>query len=382
MNHHAIDLSQAPPLRHAELLSRVRFSLDEAHALAEKEREEKRKAFDELRAETRTKCLRITPRLMPSLHAVIRSACERLLLEEEPEAYIEKDPSLNAHCFSDGQRSLLYFNSGLVQLLEPEELASVVGHEVAHATYRHGTELPDDERSSAALFDRERDRAQEVSADRVGLLAASAPEHALRAELKLATGLDSAHLAHDIDAVLEQLATVDPEIDADWDDFSTHPSFPFRFWSQHRFIQSDLYRRLRGLSGGLPFSEVEAEIEGRFQSIGSSHAFRATADHVHEAIAWLGVLTVAADGTVTEVERTLLVELVGRIWADDAYMYAQRHGLKAVERRAKETLSPLRYASRHTRARVEDALRELIQRANALDRHDELMRLVAEATKR
>ena len=44
MNHHAIDLSQAPPLRHAELLARVRFSLDEAHALAEKEREEKRKA--------------------------------------------------------------------------------------------------------------------------------------------------------------------------------------------------------------------------------------------------------------------------------------------------------------------------------------------------
>ena len=382
MTDSTIDLSQAAPLRHEELLARVRFSLDERQEVPEEEQEQNRKAFDEIRAETRTQCLRITKRLTPALQAVVQSVCERLLLTEEPEAYIDPSTERNGHCYSDGRRSFLRFTSGLVQLLEPEELAAVVGHEIAHATYGHGGQVPEGELSAAGLLDRERDRAQEISADRVGLLAVSSPEHALRAEVKLATGLDGAHLARDIDAVLEQLSAADPDIDAEWDDFSTHPSFPFRFWAQHRFLQSDLYRRLKGLPGGEPFVGIEAEIEERFHSTGSSHAFRATADHIHESVAWLGVLAVAADGTVTEAERAVLVELVGRIWADDAYTYARRHGLKAVERRAKETLAPLRHANRRTRARVEDALRELIVRANAHHRHEGLMRIVKEATKR
>ena len=374
-------LVNEPPIDHAELLARLRFSLDDPAVAGEEHAERVAKAFDALRAGTRGKSMRVSARLMPTLHSVVREACERLLLPDEPETYIEQSAELNAFAVADGKRSFIQINSAMVNLLEPEELGAIVGHELAHAGYRHSARQGADESSTVGLLlDRERSRAQEVSADRVGLLAVSDPIFALRAELKMASGLGARYLTPDIDAFLEQLVAEDTDIDAVWEDASTHPSFKFRFWAQRHFLESDLYRSLKGLQGGRPFAAVEAEIEDRFLGIGSGMAFRATADALHEALAWLGMLAVAAgDGHVTDVERAALVELVGRIWADDACAYARRHGLKAVERRARETLAPLRYGGVRTRQRLEQALAELIERAGAKDRAAALQAIVDEA---
>jgi hypothetical protein len=50
-----------------------------------------------------------------------------------------------------------------------------------------------------------------------------------------------------------------------------------------------------------------------------------------------------------------------------------------VERRAMETLAPLRFSNRRSRARVESALRALAARASAEHRVEELMRLIERA---
>jgi len=74
---------------------------------------------------------------------------------------------------------------------------------------------------------------------------------------------------------------------------------------------------------------LSMEIEERFHGAGSSEAFRKTADHVHEALAWLGILLIAQDNEVTTLEHAVLAEFVGKIWADDSYAYAKRHGRRA-----------------------------------------------------
>jgi hypothetical protein len=375
-----IRLAGEAPLDHVELLSRLRFSLDDPAKARDAHAERVSKAFDNERMDARGKSMRVSARLMPTLHRVVREACERLMLSEEPETYIEQGSDPNAFAISDGKRSFIKLNSAIVNLLEPEELCAVVGHELAHAGYKHSSrEGADESNSMGLLLDLERSRAQEVSADRVGLLAVADPIFALRAELKMACGLGARYLTPDIDAFLEQLSAEDPDVDAKWDDTSTHPSFKFRFWAQRHFLESDLYRSLKALKGGRPFAEVEAEIEDRFLGIGSGMAFRATADALHESLAWLGMLAVAADGQVTDVERAALVELVGRIWADDAYAYARRHGLKAVERRARETLAPLKHGGLRARQRLEHALAELIERAGAADRAAALQAIVEES---
>ncbi len=82
---------------------------------------------------------------------------------------------------------------------------------------------------------------------------------------------------------------------------------------------------------------------------------------------------------MTTLEHAVLVEFVDKIWADDSYAYAKRHGLKAVERRVTETLEPLRFSNRRTRQRIETAIKELAQRTDAAERLGPIMRLISQA---
>jgi hypothetical protein len=372
-----------PPVDHAELLARVRFSLDQPMRVSEAALGQRAETFAELRGMTRSSCVRVTARLMPAVHGAVVRACANLLLPDEPEVYIAADPQANASALTDGSRYFIRLHSGLVQLLEPAELQSVVGHEIAHATMRHMIENPENDRE--ATFALERRRAQEISADRVGLLAVDSPADALRAEVKVACGLDARHFTADLDAFIEQISTPPDDLDSEWEANSTHPTLALRFWAQRHFMESDLFLGLKGAHAqpcgrpARPFDEVEREIEERFHGVGSSHAFRATADHVHESLAWLGILIIAGDSDVSRIEREVLVEFVGRIWADDAYAYARRHGLPAVERRAVETLSPLRFSNQRARRRVEDSVRELCKRVDAPGRVDDMLRLIQRA---
>lgn len=372
-----ISFTHEPPADHAELLARVRFSLDEPMRIGEETLSSRAEMFASARAMTRANCVRVTPRLMPKVYATVQQACRNLMLTDEPEVYVESDATPNAGAMTDGRHYFIKLHSGLIQLLTSEELAAVVGHELGHASMRHMIDIPENERQ--ATFTYERRRAQEISADRVGLLACSDPMHALHAEIKVACGLGAEHFTADIDAFIEQISTPPDDLDAPWEAASTHPTMALRFWAQRHFMESDLFAGLKGRSGGRSFEEIEREIEERFHGTGSSAAFRATADHVHESVAWLGILAVAHDGELSGKEHEVLREFIGRIWADDAFAYAKRHGMSAVERRAVETLAPLRFSNMRSRRRVELTLRELANRAGAAHRLQHLMQLIERA---
>jgi len=372
------DFASEPPLDHAELLARVRFSLDQPLRLAPESEQARGEAVRDAIALARREFIRVTPRLLPAVHRAVTRASDRLMLTTEPQVFIEAHPHPNASALFDGEQCIITLHSGLIALLTIDELPAVIGHEIAHATYRHGGGDPQD--GVESLLYLESRRAQEISADRAGILAVDDPMHALRAEVKVACGLGEPHLAPDLDAFIEQLSTPPEDHDAPWEAQETHPHLSLRFWAQQRFLDSDVYRALTGKQGGTPLESIEREIEERFLGAGSSAAFRATADHIHEALAWLGIMIVAEDGQVTEVERSLLVEFVGRIWADDAATYARRHGLEAVRRRALEMLKPLRFSGSRSRARVESALTEIGDRSGQRERADRLLRMIREGS--
>lgn len=84
------------------------------------------------------------------------------------------------------------------------------------------------------------------------------------------------------------------------------------------------------------------------------------------------------DGEVTETERDVLVQLIGKIWADDATVYARRHGLLAVNRRAVEMLENLAHASSKTQSRIVSAIQEFEKRTGASNRCREMLELARE----
>jgi hypothetical protein len=143
---------------------------------------------------------------------MVRDAAGVLDLPRVPELYIKQSPELNAYTMGMAE-PFVVLHTALVDLLDPEELRFIVGHEVGHAMSGHCTyhtiarhlvvlgamaaSVPlggiGVQMLLAALG--EWSRKSELSSDRAGLLVGQNREAALRALMKLAGG---SHL-HEMD---------------------------------------------------------------------------------------------------------------------------------------------------------------------------------------
>ena len=149
--------------------------------------------------------VRVDERQFPQLHRLLADVARVLDARELPELYVVSDPTVNAMTIGMEQ-PVIVLNSGLVDLMDEEELRFVLGHELGHALSGHavyrtlllrllqltgvlgavplgglGVRV-----ILAALM--EWSRKAELSADRAGLLATQDPATALRVHMKTAGG--------------------------------------------------------------------------------------------------------------------------------------------------------------------------------------------------
>jgi len=149
--------------------------------------------------------VRVDERQFPALHYLLHDAARVLDAEEVPELYVVANPVANAMTVGMN-KPFIVLNSGLVDLLDEEELRFVIGHELGHAISGHAVyqtllqrllllsgvlaALPMGALGLraivAALF--EWSRKAELSADRAGLLATQDTASAFRVHMQLASG--------------------------------------------------------------------------------------------------------------------------------------------------------------------------------------------------
>lgn len=153
------------------------------------------------------------------LHAMLRDACYILDLEKVPAMYVTQDPKPNAMCIGMDE-PLIVVTTGLVELLDEEEMRAVVGHEVGHALSGHSVYrtillfltnlalrvawIPLGNLAVLAIVTalREWFRKSELSADRAGLLVGQDVQASMRGLMKIAGGN---HLHEmNVDAFLKQ----------------------------------------------------------------------------------------------------------------------------------------------------------------------------------
>jgi Zn-dependent protease with chaperone function len=165
--------------------------------------------------------VRTSERQFGRMHAMLRDAAGVLDLERVPEMYVRQTPVVNALTMGMNE-PFIVLNTGLVDLMSPDELRFVLGHELGHAMsghslYRtiavHLIALGSMAASVplggiglhvilAALG--EWMRKSELSCDRAGLLVTQDRDTCLRALMKLAGG---AHLEEmNVDEFLLQAA--------------------------------------------------------------------------------------------------------------------------------------------------------------------------------
>ncbi|MGW3072524.1 MULTISPECIES: M48 family metallopeptidase [unclassified Kitasatospora] len=216
--------------------------------------------------------VKTSERQFPELHDMVRDAAYVLDLDQVPDLYVSQDPTVNAYCIGI-DTPIIVITSGLVELLDEEELRSVIGHEVGHAMSGHAVYrtmlmiltniatriawVPLGNLAITAIITalKEWFRKAELSSDRAGLLAGQDLQASMRALMKLAGGHNLAEM--NVDAFLEQAEEYEKAGDLRDGVLKvlqllpqTHPFAVVRVAQLKKWAESDDYRSI--MAGAYP----------------------------------------------------------------------------------------------------------------------------------
>ncbi len=216
--------------------------------------------------------VRASPEQFPDLYRAMLDGCYILDLPKVPELFITQDPIANAMALGT-DKPFLVLNSGIVELMDAEEIRWVIGHELGHvlsghAVYRTMLFYLINLASRLAFVPfawlglkpiiwglEEWYRKSELSGDRAGLLAAQDVEAARRALMKLAGGRRLAELSHDEFHKQAREYDAVPDVRESFLKLlqlqgTTHPFAVVRFAELDRWAEGNEYRDI--LAGNYP----------------------------------------------------------------------------------------------------------------------------------
>ena len=221
--------------------------------------------------------VRVSERQFPQINDMVRDGAYVLDLPDLPEVFVTQNPLVNAMALGS-DKPFIVINTGLVDLLDAEELRTVVGHELGHVLSGHAvyrTMLYHLINLAARIAWmplgyiglrgiiwglEEWYRKSELSCDRAGLLASQDPDAARRVLMKLAGGARLSELnsdafmeqAHDYDAVPDVRDGLLKILQLQG---NSHPFAVTRFAELTRWIDSGAYERI--LAGDYPRRDTD-----------------------------------------------------------------------------------------------------------------------------
>eukprot|EP00892_Ulva_mutabilis_P007441 jgi/Ulvmu1/5069/UM021_0086.1 len=189
--------------------------------------------------------VRVGESQLPSVYKLLLEACEVLSMEA-PGLYVRQNAFPNAYTLAiAGKKPFIMLNTGLLELLTPEELQGVIAHELGHLKCNHGVwltignVLANGTSNLLPLISSVAEeslfrwmRAAELTCDRSALLVVQDPRVVVSSLMKLAGG--ARNLAHElnVDAFLDQARS--------YDEATAGPLGTFLKTSQNRYLSHPL----------------------------------------------------------------------------------------------------------------------------------------------
>lgn len=203
--------------------------------------------------------LKISKETTPELFDCLECTCKNLFLDiNMVSAYVTSSPEIQASCISFNRNNcIITLTSAVINLLDFKEIKFVMGHELGHFLLGHNIEEQHLVESQEGYIKK---RAQEISVDRIGLLACRDINIATRAITKSLSGLGERYISTNMQGFLKQL-DLDVAKDDDSGRFSSHPSFILRLKSLIRFSMSDVYLKQTKKIQGTNIKEIDALIQ-------------------------------------------------------------------------------------------------------------------------
>ncbi len=303
--------------------------------------------------------LEITPAVTPRLSELVHSVCQRFGLgRERVRAFVHSSADLQAICSMAEGKCLIELTSALVEHLDDDEQAFVIGHELGHFLLdHHYLPLP----SASSLERYSLLRAREISADRLGLVACANPEAAIRAVIKTFSGLSERHLRFDAAAFLRSCFDEENRMQIQSGAADTHPSFAVRARCLVHF--ASIANLERSQSWLAEFGRVDERVFREFVSFSEARTNERVGQIEADLRDWLWVAPLAAAGAITKEQLGIIEKTCGLAFANRL-----RSNFSAMSKREVETLVDTNLAN---------GLRELVKAIPSRAR-DRIKSMVAE----
>ncbi|MCK5664360.1 MAG: M48 family metallopeptidase [Thiotrichaceae bacterium] len=254
--------------------------------------------------------LSISKEVTPALYGSLESVLDRLgVAKDAVEAFVYASPEINAECYSgDRSECVIRFTSGLVDILNESEFEFVVGHELGHFLLSHSIARMENNNESIEFYMQQ--RAQEISADRLGLIACDSLDVAIKALIKTVSGLSEEHLRFDVGSFLSQLRKTTGVSGQGHQ--STHPSILVRCRALLWFSINDSFIKKSRVYLANEVLDLDSKIQNDLAKYVDGSARNKIEDAKNNLSMWMAAYEITQDDKFTKKEQEMFSEMFGK----------------------------------------------------------------------
>jgi hypothetical protein len=289
------------------------------------------------RFELLSSSLKITEEITPSIFGIVSSIEQKLQVSNlSIEYYIKNSADINASCFSLNSdiHLIMVLTSGLINIMNDDELSFVIGHEIGHYLFGHLQYTKTTENHNLTRYY----QANEISADRIGLVCSGNIQSAIKAIVKTISGLGDKFISDKLYTFIHQHNELDTQKSYLFN--STHPTLPTRAKALILFSMSELYYNWINKKEKAPIDieKLESTIEGYLYDT-SLKAIKAENNQILSRLKmWLIVKIFIDSDRFEEFEFDILKKEIGYEKTDKVIKYVQSHSIKDIDDKINEVL--------------------------------------------
>jgi hypothetical protein len=315
--------------------------------------------------------VRVTKEIFPNINSAIDNVFKRLKIENNLNFFVtanhfQTQASCSAMPLGDSAEIIL--TSKLIELLNGEELESVIAHEVAHFYYQHALyPQPNSTMNRVETLNLLNfSRAAEISADRIGFIGCGSLESSLRAMLKITSGLSDKHLKFNFSNYLDQLREL-KEIKGDKNlMYSTHPNFLNRMQALIWFSMSNEYNQdlNSNKKGSFDLKTVDQKIDESIKKVIGDEVDYSNKDVVSRALMWGSIEIFLSDKKFSKKEQELFKKNFGEKRAQSMLSFMKMANPKSIQAKIDDTFKEASTLLKKDKENIVNELSKLIKVAD------------------
>ena len=269
----------------------------------------------------------VTPDVTPIISKSVEKVIKRLRIPKSSvKTYVYASPEIQAECYAGSDTDcVIRLSSGLIDILENEEIEFVMGHELGHFLYDHGLAVKSNANESIEFLIQK--RAQEISADRIGLLASESLDVSIRAMMKTMSGLTSKYLNFDIASFISQLSN-SSNFKSQISTSSSHPSMLIRCRALLWFSMSETFSLGKKNYQPKEINNLNQKIQSDINKYVDSVARDKIQNLKRDVAIWTAAMLIVEDGSFDSVEQKVFKGMFGEKMLENLKVFLSGHNSK------------------------------------------------------